>query len=177
MEGEIKTCCFTGHRPKSLPWGYNEESTHFKEYKARLEQIIEKAIKNGYNYFINGLAEGFDTYALEILIKMRDENKYEITIEGAIPCTCQDKLWSKESKERYRQLVKKLDKKTVISNEYTSSCCRERNEYMLSKSNLVISGFSGGTGGTLSTLRKAKEQGKTIIILNPKTMAIDNALV
>ena len=20
------TCCFTGHRPKGLPWGYNEKS-------------------------------------------------------------------------------------------------------------------------------------------------------
>ena len=32
-----KKCCFTGHRPKSLPFGYNEEEPSCKKLKELLD--------------------------------------------------------------------------------------------------------------------------------------------
>ena len=33
--------CFTGNRPNSLPWKYNEGCELFKEFKVRLKEIIK----------------------------------------------------------------------------------------------------------------------------------------
>ena len=52
------TCCFTGHRPGKLPWGYNEQGIKFLLFKIRLRKTIKQAIKNGYKYFISGMALG-----------------------------------------------------------------------------------------------------------------------
>ena len=162
-----KKCCFTGHRPKDLPWGYNEESLKCRSFKVLLKNELIHAIKNGYSYFITGMAEGFDTIALEVLLELKEEGN-KIFIEGAIPCIGQELKWNDASQKRYKENLKKLDKVTVLSNTYTSSCMLERNDYMLSQSSLVIACYSGGYGGTSSTIKKAKKLGHKLIILNPK---------
>ena len=59
------TVSFTGHRPKSLPCGYNEEHIAYKMIKYRLRQLIAGIIrKKSATHFILGLAEGVDTWAL-----------------------------------------------------------------------------------------------------------------
>jgi len=166
----MKKCCFTGHRPKSLPWGYDESKMSCIEFKKALSFVIEKAILNGYQYFIVGMAEGFDTIALEMILKYKETNP-NIVIEGAIPCLGQEKKWFKASQTRYESNLKKLDKTTIISSSYTSSCMHERNDYMLKNSELVIACYSGGKGGTMSTITKAKKLNKKIIAINPKTLS------
>ena len=167
----MKTCCFTGHRPKSLPWGYDESKESCKEFKKALYFLINKAIQNGCTHFISGMAEGFDTIALEILIELKKSNS-NIIIEGAIPCIGQELKWNKESQERYQENLKKLDKTTILSSHYTNTCMHERNDYMLDSSELVIACYSGGSGGTISTISKAKRKNKKVIIINPKTLEI-----
>lgn len=41
------TCCFTGHRPQSLPWKFNEKDERCLKMKEQLRNEIIKAIKNG----------------------------------------------------------------------------------------------------------------------------------
>lgn len=167
----MNKCCFTGHRPKDLPWGYDEDKESFIEFKKALEFVIDKAILNSYTYFITGMAEGFDTIALELLIEKRKSNP-NIFIEGAIPCKNQEIKWKKESQERYKKNLKKLDKITILQQTYTSDCMLKRNDYMLEKSDLVIACYKGGFGGTGSTITKAKKQNKKLIIINPITLEI-----
>ena len=58
-----KKCCFTGHRPKSLPFGYNEEEPSCKKLKELLSENIERQItENGVTHFISGMAMGVDIY-------------------------------------------------------------------------------------------------------------------
>ena len=166
------TACFTGHRPKDLPWGYDESKESCIRFKALLRATIEDMICEGYTHFITGMAEGVDTYAAEILLMLRDDMKEQITIEGAIPCKNQDALWSEHAKQRYKHILSKLDKLCYVQDDYTPACMHKRNDYMLSMSSLVISGYHGGHGGTSSTLKKARTQNKSIIILNPKTLDV-----
>ena len=37
-------CCFTGHRPESLPWICNEDSAECIKLKNVLKSVIEEAI-------------------------------------------------------------------------------------------------------------------------------------
>ena len=54
------TCCFTGHRPSKLPWGYDESGAQFELFRERLKEVIISSIQNGYTHFISGVALGFD---------------------------------------------------------------------------------------------------------------------
>lgn len=68
-----KTCCFTGHRPKSLPFGYDEGAEGCKRLKALLTEGIEKQItENGVTHFISGMAMGVDIYAAEAVLELKD---------------------------------------------------------------------------------------------------------
>ena len=63
--------CFTGHRPKGLPWGYDEEKESCKEFKRVMYGILEKAIQNNYTYFISGMALGIDMICAEIVLNLK----------------------------------------------------------------------------------------------------------
>ena len=90
------TICFTGHRPKGLPWGYNEQNVSCKNFKNEMYNLLE-SINNGYNYFIYGMALGIDIICAEIVLELK--RKYSnIYLECAIPCINQEKLWSKTNK-------------------------------------------------------------------------------
>lgn len=77
--------CLSGHRPKSLPWGYNENMYCCKVFKEDLEKIFINAIEYGIHTFLTGMAEGFDMIATEILIKLKEKYKH-IRIIAVIPC-------------------------------------------------------------------------------------------
>lgn len=106
------TCCFTGHRPKSLPWGYNEKSKNFKLFKKKLIDEINKAVDLGYTNFISGMALGIDMIAAEIILKLKKKSP-NIKLECAIPCINQYKSWPDGSIKRYNKIIKKADKITL----------------------------------------------------------------
>lgn len=96
------TCCFTGHRPQNLPWRSNEEDIRCIKMKELLRQEILRAINNGYNVFISGMALGFDIICAEMVLELKKKYK-NIKLMGAIPCKTQDKLWKEKDKQRYRK--------------------------------------------------------------------------
>ena len=91
--------CITGHRPKSLPWGYNETKESCVQFKRELFNVFEKTIKKGFNIFYLGMAEGFDMISAEILIQLRQIYKH-IKIIAVIPCLNQEKYWSVSQQQR-----------------------------------------------------------------------------
>ncbi len=60
---EVKSCAFTGHRPKKFPWGYNETDARCVALKKALAEEITKLVDAGYTDFFSGMAEGTDAWA------------------------------------------------------------------------------------------------------------------
>lgn len=52
MRGRQSACCFTGHRPSKLPWGYREEDARCLALKARMMDAVEAAYAEGYRHFL-----------------------------------------------------------------------------------------------------------------------------
>jgi len=160
------TCCFTGHRPQNLPWGFNEKDERCLRVMGEVEREVQKAIERGYTTFITGMALGFDIMCAEVVLKLK-KHYPNIKLIGALPCRTQDKLWSEKDKLRYRDVLKKLDKiRCIYENYIGSECMMERNRYMINNSSLVIALFNGSKGGTKRTLEYAKKQGVECIILS-----------
>lgn len=161
-----KSCCFTGPRPKNLPWGANEYNFYCRKIKRRLKKTIITQIKDGTSTFYCGMALGFDTICVEMILSLKKKYPF-ITIVGALPCRDQDKLWSSKDKERYRKNIEKLDAVYCNSDSYNGpQCMIERNHYMVNNSSVLIAYLGNSTGGTKTTIEYAKQKGLKIIMLD-----------
>ena len=160
--------CFTGHRPKGLPWGYDEEKECCILFKNVMFSIIEKAIINGYTYFISGMALGVDMICAEIVLSLKKKYK-NVVLECAIPCLNKEKQWWPISaQERYKKILHKADIVHYVSKEeYSNSCMNDRNKYMVEQSDVVIAVWNGKPSGTGNTVKMAKQSGKKIRVVNP----------
>lgn len=98
--------CFTGHRPEKL-------TRHECQVIRDLEAAIKKAIADGYNVFISGMAPGVDIWAAEIVLQLRDEGA-DIKLICAIPFEGFEKRWP-EWEGRYNAIMEKADLVRFIS--------------------------------------------------------------
>lgn len=159
-----QTICLTGHRPKSLPWGYDETKESCIKFKQDLEIIFENAIKCGYKTFLSGMAEGFDMIGTEILLKLK--KKHNIQIIAVVPCLGQELKWSAKQQKRYNHILKQCDNKIVLSLQYTPTCMNERNKFMVDNSSVCMACWNGKPSGTMNTISYAKHNNCKIKIIN-----------
>lgn len=53
----MAVCMFTGHRPKGLPFGYNERDSRCKKLKKALKKLILSKMQNeNVTTFLSGMA-------------------------------------------------------------------------------------------------------------------------
>lgn len=163
--GSIIKCCFTGHRPQSLPFGFNETDERCITLKNEIAKNIEKHIvEYGVNYFITGMAIGIDMFAAEIVLNLKE--KYpEIQLEAAIPCIEQPDKWSTILQERYRSILSQCDKTTIVQLHYNKECFHIRNRYMVDSSDYIIAVWNGKPSGTMKTIQYGRKQGKEPTII------------
>ena len=166
----MKSCAFTGHRPKSLPFGTREDDPRCTELKNRLKAEIETQItKNGVTHFISGMALGVDTFAAEAVLELK-ENYPQITLECAIPCQNQADKWTETQRARYAAILERADIRTVLQTEYTKDCMSRRNGYMVDHAQILIAVWNGKPSGTGKTVRYAQKCGKNVIIIDPLSL-------
>lgn len=165
-----KCCCFTGHRPKSLPFGDDESAAECVKLKELLRKNIEQQIvKNGVMHFISGMAMGVDIYGAEIVLKLKE--KYpQITLECAIPFEAQANRWDEKWKKRYFDIIRLSDNTTTLQTTHSRGCMMNRNRYMVDNSDVVIAVWNGEKSGTGNTVRYAKKCGKKIILIDPNKL-------
>ena len=150
MPARQESCCFTGHRPAKLPWGYHEEDPRCVKLKERIADAVLLAYQEGYRHFLCGMAQGCDLYFCEAVLALR---------EAAIPCPTQADAWPEAERRRYRRLVEQCDMETMVSDTYSPACMQRRDRYMVDHSMLLIAAFDGTAGGTRYTVEYALRRG------------------
>lgn len=162
-----RTCAFTGHRPQSLPFRFNEEDPRCIALKKELESRIERLIcEEGVTHFISGMALGVDMYAAEIVLALK--RRYpEITLEAAIPCETQAAKWPEHLRDRYFDIATKCDKETMLQTHYTPDCMKKRNQYMVDRADILLAVWNGRASGTGQTVMYAREKGKPVWVIDP----------
>lgn len=166
FEAEKKiTCCFTGHRPEKLPWGYDESSPDCIALKRQLARALEELYRRGFRHFIGGMAQGCDLYFAEAALALREEHP-DLVVEAAIPCPSQSKNWREEDKARYQCILERCNLETVVQQYYTQGCMLRRDRYMVDRSALLLAVYNGSSGGTRYTINYALDCGLEVIRLN-----------
>ena len=101
----MKTCAFTGHRPKGL--GYPESDERCAALKEKLRSLIIRMMEEeGVTHFISGMAQGVDMYAAEIVLELKKQYP-QITLECAIPYERQAVRWPEALRNRYFSIAER----------------------------------------------------------------------
>jgi len=171
MNDKQKTCCFSGHRPCKLSFGYNEEDLYCLRLQVSLINEVDKMQKNGVTTFLTGMAQGVDIIAAEIVLDIKraypDDN---IRLVSVVPYEGQANRWTMEYRERYFDILSKADEVITLQKRYTDTCMQERNRYMVNSSSHLIAVYNGTKGGTKYTVDYAIKKGLDVIIINPDTL-------
>lgn len=154
-EMRLHRCCFTGHRPEKL---YRSE----KDICGDLENEIRKALSDGLNVFITGMARGVDIDAGEIVLNLRSEG-FPVRLICAIPYPGFERSWSYEWQQRYNAVLSEADLVRYICPAYNRGCFQKRNEWMVNHSSMVIAVFNGQASGTKNTIDYAHRNGVPVI--------------
>lgn len=154
-EMRLHRCCFTGHRPEKL-------RRSEKEVRADLEYEIRKAVCDGLNVFISGMARGTDIAAAEIVLQLREEG-YPVRLICASPYPGFENNWSRAWRTRYEAVIAKADLVRYIRPQYSKGCFQIRNEWLVNHSARVIAVFNGQPSGTKNTIDYALRKGIPVV--------------
>ena len=164
MNKQDITCCFTGHRPSKLPWGYREDDLRCLDLKMDIVQALVGLYQRGFRHFLCGMAEGCDLYFAESLLLLRQVHA-DVTLGAAVPFRGQADRWSAEQRERYHRILDGCDSVFLQQEQYAPGCMMARNRYMVNHSSLLLACYNGYPGGTQSTLLYAQRRGLQTIII------------
>ena len=149
------TCAFTGHRPKSFPWKYNEAAPDCVLLKEVLVAQIKALADRGVTDFLSGMAQGADLWCANIVLGLRKKNPTLIK-------------WTASAQERYHAILAQADEIVYVGQEYSRDCMMERNRYLVDHSAILLAVYNGTwRSGTGATVRYARQLGRSIYILNP----------
>lgn len=162
----MKTVAFTGYRLEKLPFGEDKSNSQYGAFIDKLKEVLVDLISKGYTNFISGMAIGFDTWAAETVLTLK-EFYPNISLEAAIPFPEQDRKWSSVDQARRQAILSQADNSTTVCEHYHKGCFFMRNEYMVDKATVIVCCFDGQKGGTAQTIAYAKRKDKVIIQINP----------
>lgn len=151
------TCCFTGHRPEKL--NISEAET-----KHRLHAEIKKAVEDGYDAFISGMARGVDIWAALSVLDLK-KTFPSLRLICAVPHPGFEKRRSTEQLRLYNKIISSADAVCLVSKHYFGGCYQIRNEWMVDRSSRVIAVCNGSDSGTKNTVDYAVKSSVAVINL------------
>ena len=171
----MKVCAFTGHRPKSFPWKYDETAPDCVLLKEFLAAQIEALVNQGVTDYLSGMAQGTDLWCSQIVLDLKKKNP-TLMLCCVLPCENQEVKWPAPMQEQYRSILGQASDVIYVSRKYSQGCMLERNRWLVDHSSALLAvynrSFRSGTG---ATVRYALKQGREVIIIDPISRIISGS--
>lgn len=165
-------CAFTGHRPKSFPWKYDEAAPDCVLLKEVLAKQIEMLADRGVTDFLSGMAQGVDIWSSQIVLDLQKKNP-ALKLHCVLPCKGQESKWTASAQERYRSILAQANEVVYVGQKYSRDCMLKRNRYLVDHSSFLLAVYNGTRrSGTGATVRYAINQGREIVIIDPASRNI-----
>ncbi|MCI9057557.1 MAG: DUF1273 domain-containing protein [Oscillospiraceae bacterium] len=160
-------CAFTGHRPKSFPWGYDENAPSCVLLKEVLASQISALAEQGVTDFLSGMAQGVDLWCAQIVLDLRKTNP-ALKLHAILPCEGQERKWTASAQEHYRSILAQANEVIYVGQEYSRNCMLKRNRCLVDHSSILLAVYNGTyQSGTGMTVRYAQRLKREIIIIDP----------
>jgi uncharacterized phage-like protein YoqJ len=162
------TCAFTGRRPPSLPWRYDDEHSAARAFARELRAVIKRSYDDGFRVFLCGMAQGIDLLACEQTIILHESGFSDMQIIAAIPGHDQTKNWPRSLIKRYEVCLERCHGRKVLSQFCSAESYHMRNRWMVDNADRLIAVWEGNpNGGTGRTVAYAQKQGVEVVRLWP----------
>lgn len=154
----------TGHRPSVLNYDY--DINHNDWYNIR-SNICDKILELNVTKIISGMALGTDQLCVSIAIEL------QIPFIAAVPFKGQESVWPYKSKALYKDFLSAAEEVVFVgqlnSNKSNfSELMQLRNEWIVNNSDEMLAVWNGDKkGGTYNAITYAKQNNKSITIINP----------
>ena len=168
-------CCFSGYRPEKMPRNMAEGSPDFLDMQARLCAAIQKAADAGYVYFLSGMSRGFDLWAAEAVLSLRQRG-CDLRLWASIAFPGMDANWEPEWRRRYADVLSRSDRIFPVAQKYEPDCYAMRDRFLVQQSSRCICFYDGVPGGTAYTVKLARRCGLTIDNLADMQLTFDSLL-
>lgn len=158
-----QTLCITGHRPEKLP----EEKLDL--LKQAIYSRIDYKIAQGYQYFLDGLADGVDYIIAEYLFHLREKNS-KIQVIGIQPCDNYERFFQSRGYDlaHLKFMKQSVDILIKLSGSYNDiNVFATRNKFMVDHASAVLAVCSRKRSGAMQTLHYAQKQGLSWCRLEP----------
>lgn len=166
------TCAFTGHRPKSFPWKYNEATPDCVLLKEVLAKQIKLLADRGVTDWLSGMAQGTDLWCAQIVLGLRKKNS-ALRLCCVLPCEDQEVKWPAPIQEQYRSILGQANDVIYVGRKYRRECMLKRNRWMVDHSSILSAVYNGSfRSGTGMTVRYARQLGREIYIFDPIARSI-----
>lgn len=168
MVENIESCAFTGHRPRSFSFGFDESSPDFLELRNRMKNTIIQVCNAGCRTFYCGMAEGVDLWCGEIVLELQHQFDPPLKICSVVPFLAQPASMSAANQLRYRRIMDASCERFLVSTNYSKSCYQKRNYYLVDSCDALIAVFKDceDRSGTAQTIRYARRKNKKIFIIS-----------
>ena len=142
------TCAITGHR--ILCKDFDRE---------KLYEELSDIVDDGYEYFLDGMALGFDAECFKALERIRGDGK-KVKIVAVIPCSDQSEKFSLKDKTEYDRMINSADFVVKEGSCYFEGCMLKRNDFLVENASLLFAYYRDTVrGGTRYTVNRAAELG------------------
>ena len=160
-------CAFTGHRPKSFPWGYDENAPGYVLLKEVLAAQITALAERGVTDFLSGMAQETDLWCAQIVLDLRKKNT-ALKLHAILPCEGQDGKWTASAQVLYHSILEQADDVFFVDRDYCSGCMLKRNRCMVDHSSILLAVYNGTRrSGTDATVNYSRRLGRKIIVIDP----------
>ena len=123
-------CAFTGHRPKSFPWGYDENAPSCVLLKEVLASQISALAEQG-------MAQGVGLWYAQIVLDLRKKNP-ALKLHAILPCEGQERKWTASAQEHYRSILAQANEVIYVGQEYSRNCMLKRNRCLVDHSSILL---------------------------------------
>ncbi len=139
-----------------------------RQVHAAMKEEIQKAVADGFDVFISGMARGVDIIGAEIVLNLKKKGQ-PVRLICASPFEGFESRWSAEWRERYEAVISQADLVRYICPSYSRACFQIRNEWMVDHSARVLAVYNGEPGGTKNTIDYATRQGVEVVLVQKPT--------
>jgi len=148
------TVCFTGHR---------EIGGNTVAIEAKVIEVAEELILQGYQCFCAGGARGFDALASRVILRLKEKYPF-VRLMLVLPFLNQyehETGWTDEDIAEYYHLKAAAHEVIHLQQSYSRGCYHKRNRYLVDTSSVCVAYQRSSHGGTAYTVRYAAEKGLT----------------
>jgi len=169
MIHSIQSCAFSGHRPKSFSFGYDETSVDFQLLRSKMKNTIIQVCNAGCRAFYCGMAEGVDLWCGEIVLELKETYEPSLEIFPVVPYFSQPDSMCPANKDRYRRIMEAAKERFLVSRAYNKSCFQRRNRFMVDSCDALIAVIREDHlwSGTAQTVRYAEKRNKQVFYIHP----------